>query len=272
MNQAARYGSGAGERRRRALFLCYLFPPVGGAGVQRPVKFVKYLHQFGWDTTVLTVENPSVPVFDESLLGDIPPETVVLRARTLEPGYHYKAQLARPDGVAALPPSKSVSGKALLRGIKGAVRGVAGMVLQPDPQVLWLPAAGKEALQLLRTTPHDIIFATAPPFSSLLLGSWLKRKTGVPLVLDYRDEWDLSSTYRENSKRDRFSLFVQRRMQRWVLNSADGLIATTKGSTRRVVERARELGVELEGVCIYNGFDAADFSSIDTVTKRNERG
>lgn len=247
--------------RRRALFICYLFPPVGGAGVQRPVKFVKYLQQFGWDVTVLTVENPSVPVFDESLFEDIPEQTVIQKARTLEPGYQYKARLARPEGVARSDVSRKRRGS-LQRGIKGVLRGIAGAVLQPDPQILWFPAAGKKALELLRATPHDIIFATAPPYSSLLLGSWLKRKTGLPLILDYRDEWDLSSAYRENSKRDAASLFVQRRMQRSILRSADGLVATTRASTEALVERTREYGAELPGICIYNGFDDADMACV----------
>ncbi len=247
--------------RRRALFVCYLFPPVGGAGVQRPVKFIKYLRGFGWDVTVLTVENPSVPVFDETLLDDIPEDTVLQKARTLEPGYQYKARLARTDGVA--PPASAEMGKresvSFIQGAKKVLRGVAGAVLQPDPQILWFPAAARKALQVLRANPHDIIFATAPPYSSLLLGSWLKWKTGLPLVLDYRDEWDLSSVYLENSKRDRFSLFVQQRMQRRILRSADGVIATTEASIRRIIKRAGEYGVKLPGICVYNGFDEADF-------------
>ncbi|MCA9098140.1 MAG: hypothetical protein KDA36_07135, partial [Planctomycetaceae bacterium] len=57
---------------RRVLLISYHFPPVGGAGVQRPIKFCKYLRQFGWEPTVLTAENPSAPVFDESLCRDLP--------------------------------------------------------------------------------------------------------------------------------------------------------------------------------------------------------
>jgi hypothetical protein len=68
--------------RRRLLLVAYAFPPVGGAGVQRPVKWVKYLHRADWDVTVLTPENPSVPVLDHSLLAEVPAETVLLRPRT----------------------------------------------------------------------------------------------------------------------------------------------------------------------------------------------
>jgi len=260
----------AKARKKRVLFICYLFPPVGGAGVQRPVKFIKYLRNHDWEITVLTVSNPSVPVFDETLKLDIPPDTVIHEAPTLEPDYRYKAKVSSRHSVAE-GLSSGETGFSLRRVLKDAVRGIGGMLLQPDPQVLWLPGAGREALRLLRNKPHDLIFATAPPYSSLLLGSWLKRKTGVPLVLDFRDEWDLSNAYRENSRRDNISLFVQRRMKRKVLKIADGIVATTKASTRRILERSVELGVEnLPGICIYNGFDEADFSSVHQ--DRNNEG
>ena len=70
------------QRRKRLLLVAYNFPPVGGAGVQRPVKWAKYLGSFGWDVTVLTTLNPSVPVRDESLLADLPRDVEVVRART----------------------------------------------------------------------------------------------------------------------------------------------------------------------------------------------
>lgn len=258
--------------RRRALFICYLFPPVGGAGVQRSVKFIKYLRHFGWDVTVLTVENPSVPVFDDSLLEDIPEGTRLHKARTLEPDYRYKMRLAKAEGVAQTVPAGSgkLSRKSLAGRVKGVLRNLMGRLLQPDPQILWFPAAARKALKLLRDNPHDIIFATAPPYSSMLLGSWLKRKTGLPLVLDFRDEWDLSSTYLENRERDLFSHFVQQRMQRRILHSADGVVATTEASTRRITERADEYGAKISGICVYNGFDETDFAPVSCAggTKR----
>src|SRR4029453_11382264 len=86
--------SSISRSRRRALFIAYTFPPVGGAGVQRTTKFVKYLPQFGWEASVLTVSNPSVPVRDESLCRDVPASTTIVRARTFEPSYATKAALA----------------------------------------------------------------------------------------------------------------------------------------------------------------------------------
>src|SRR4051812_39242817 len=78
----------------RVLLVSYPFPPVGGAGVQRVTKFAKYLPRAGWLPSVLTVENPSVPVVDASLAADIPAGTIVRRARTWEPGYALKTAVS----------------------------------------------------------------------------------------------------------------------------------------------------------------------------------
>ena len=136
---------------KRVLVVSYNFPPVGGAGVQRVTKFVKYLPEFGWDATVLTTENPSVPVYDESLLADIPPQTVVVKARTLEPGYALKrivsASNAAPSTLtrSASEVSEKSNGArsslalrvSFVAAAKRALRGMANLLLQPDPQVLW---------------------------------------------------------------------------------------------------------------------------------------
>ena len=248
--------SADGRLGKRLLLISYHFPPVGGAGVQRPLKFVKYLRQFGWDVSVLMAANPSVPVFDESLCRDLPDDLVIEKARTWEPDYKVKQQLgqnqtAKPGLVSKL--------KGLAR---RAVKGFASTLLQPDPQMLWVPNALSAATRLLKRLPHDAILATAPPYSNLVLGTLLKRRTGLPLIVDYRDEWDLSSQYLENSKRDWFSQVVQERMQRSVLRRADAIIATTQGSTARLQDRARQAGSRAPAFCIYNGFDSADFEGL----------
>lgn len=241
---------------KRLLLISYHFPPVGGAGVQRPLKFVKYLRRYGWDVSVLMAANPSVPVFDESLCRDLPEDLVVEKARTWEPDYRVKQQLGQ-----AAQTRQGLTAR-LKGAARRAVKGAASILLQPDPQILWLPNALGAARRLLKRLPHHAILATAPPYSNLVLGTMLKRKTGLPLVVDYRDEWDLSSQYLENSRRDWFSRVVQERMQRNVLRRADAIVATTQGSTARLQERAAQSGSRTPAFCIYNGFDPDDFETL----------
>lgn len=238
--------------RRRVLLVSYHFPPVGGAGVQRPAKFARYLPGFGWDATVLQAANPSVPVLDPSLLADLPSDLVIIKARTLEPGYASKS-------LAAGKPTNARGG--LKSAARRLVRSGAAMVLQPDPQILWFPAARRAGIRALRRVQHDAILATAPSYSNLVLGASLARASGLPLVVDYRDEWDLSSAYWENAPRDPISWRVQGVMQRRVLRQAAALIATTKASTTRLAERAAEAGAAPMAECIYNGWDPADLDT-----------
>jgi glycosyltransferase involved in cell wall biosynthesis len=234
----------------RVLFVSYTFPPVGGAGVQRLTKWLKYLPRHGWQASVLTTENASVPLTDGSLARDVPAETRVVRARTLEPSYQAKAAVLKQ----AERPRRSVGA-----GLRSAARSVANLALQPDPQVLWAPAALRAGRHLLSEVPHDVVVATAPPFSTLLVGARLARAAGLPLVLDYRDEWDISSRYWENRPRDAVSRWVQARMQANALRRAQLVVATTQRSTTRLAEKCRVVGSEARTRCIYNGYDAEDF-------------
>jgi glycosyltransferase involved in cell wall biosynthesis len=248
----------------RVLYVAYLYPPVGGAGVQRSAKFVKYLPHFAWHPSVLTVANPSVPLFDQSLTADVPAQTIVRRARTWEPGYALKAVVSSAGGVPAKGPGLAA------RLMKGLVRRVSNLLLQPDPQILWAPHAIREGRRLLREVPHHAIVASGPPFSSFLVGAALARWSGLPLVLDYRDEWDISHAYMENKQVDPLSRFIQRRMQASVVRSAQILVATTPASARALdrVRAAAGSGAQVEW--IYNGYDPEDFAP--TVPARGGQG
>ena len=252
---------------RRLLLIAYNFPPVGGAGVQRPVKWVKNLRRFGWEVTVLTVDNPSVPVRDESLLKDIPEDVRIVRARTYEPDYQTKQGLIE---------TASVQPRGIMARVKSAVKGLVKravkLFLQPDPQVLWVPNAIRAGRKILRELPHDAILVTAPAYSSFFIGTSLKRTFGLPLVLDFRDEWDMSGRYLENAQRDLISMTIQKRMQRFVLRRADAVVATTKASTANLKEKLDNLNKpEIKTVTVYNGFDAEDFdSAIDDTERRRE--
>src|SRR5436190_10915798 len=239
---------------KRVLFITYQFPPVGGAGDQRDTKFVKYLRGYGWMPSVLTVANPSVPAFDESLVADVPEHTIVRRARTWEPSYAAKAVIAagneRPGRTQGV----------LGRLARDLVRGLANVLLQPDTQVLWMPDAVRAARRLLREVPHAAIVATGPPFSTFLIGAALSRRTGLPLVLDYRDEWGLSNAYWENKRLNRFCRSVQGRMQIRVVRQARALVATTRSSAR-ALEAVRASAASAARVSwIYNGFDPEDYA------------
>src|SRR5258706_14574964 len=113
----------------RALVVAYAFPPVGGAGVQRVQKLVKYLPRYGVTPSVLTVANPSVPVRDPSLELDLPAAIEIVRAPTLEPGYAAKKRALHAVG----RKSGDIAAQIQTRLVK-----LGRNLPVPDPQVLWL--------------------------------------------------------------------------------------------------------------------------------------
>jgi glycosyltransferase involved in cell wall biosynthesis len=139
------------------------------------------------------------------------------------------------------------------------VRGLVNLLLQPDPQILWLPGALAAGTRLLRAIPHDAIVASGPPFSTFLLGAALSRRTGLPLVLDYRDEWGLSNAHWENKRQNRLCRHIQSRIQARVVRQARALVATTRSSAGALEAVRASAGSSALVSWIYNGFDPDDF-------------
>lgn len=251
---------------RRVLFVAYAFPPVGGVSVQRVTKFIKYLPAFGWTSSVLTVANPSVPLIDNTLVDEIPAGTLIRRARTLEPGYGLKTAISTSHGQ-----HRNAFGAKVLKGARDAARKVANHLMQPDFQILWRPYALREGLKLLREVHHDAIIATGPPFSSLLLGMTLSKRTGVPLIVDFRDEWTMM-TYWENKNFGRIEKFVQGRMQARVLKAAKLVICTTPSTADQLRSHVKDANGDAEVHSIYNGFDASDYPKALSAEDRVDYG
>lgn len=250
---------------KRVLFVSYVFPPVGGAGVQRISKFVKYLPQWGWSPSVLVPSNPSVPVFDRSLVSDLPAGTIVRRARTLEPSYKFKT------GASAENVREGSRVAVMFDTFRRVIRRAAAALLQPDPAVLWAPAAVLEGRRLLLELPHSAIVATGPPFSCFLIGRALQRISGLPLVLDYRDEWDLSHRFLENRGSGVLATRLQHVMQRRVMRAANVVIATTTRSVAALEQVRNEVGSRAPVLCIRNGFDPDDFVDVAGASVREDR-
>jgi glycosyltransferase involved in cell wall biosynthesis len=149
---------------RRVLVLSYFFPPLGGAGVQRTLKHVKYLPAAGWAPTVVTTRSTWYPARDPSLARDIPPGTPVLRAA--DPGALRLATMAASRA--------------------GALAQLTGW---PDEAAAWIPAAVRAAVRAARRERFDALYSSSAPLSSHLAALAVQRRTGLPWVADFRDEW-----------------------------------------------------------------------------------
>ncbi len=230
----------------RVLVVCYVFPPVGGAGVQRVLKLVKYLPRFGVTPAVLTARAPSVPLRDASLESDIPTGTEILRVRTLEPGYAAKELAWQATASAS---------RGGLSSVKRALVSFGRRLLLPDPQVLWLPAAHLAlARRLCSARPDDVVLISGPPFSPFLLAALARLRPGTAVVLDYRDEWTTTSSAFEMAGSERASALLEQAMLRicHAVTTATEEFRSTLLARFRFLDPARV-------VAIPNGYDPDDF-------------
>ena len=162
---------------KKVLIITYYWPPAGGAGVQRALKFVKYLPQFGWEPIVLTVEKSDSPVDDISLLNDIPNGTKVYKTKSLEPFELYKKFTGKksdskiPSDV--LLDTKNASLKDKLS------KWIRLNVFIPDAKIGWKKYAVKKGLEIIKHEKIDVIFTTSPPQTVSLIGLELSKQERV---------------------------------------------------------------------------------------------
>ncbi len=229
----------------KALVVSYAFPPVGGAGVQRVLKLVKYLPCYGIEPTVLTVQNPSVPLTDESLAADVSATLPIERARTFEPGYAVKQAAWQSAG-------SSWGSRSLLQRVARLGRSL----LVPDPQILWQPAAALALTRRLVRGEDDVVFISGPPFSQFLLAPLARLSPKTAVVLDYRDEW---ITYRKSYEMmGRLAAKTGDLLEPLLLARAHLITTATEAFRAELLSRVDFLSPE-RVVAIPNGYDEADF-------------
>ncbi len=211
--------------RRRVLLVAYYFPPSGGPGVQRVLKFVRYLPDFGWDPAVLTVSGADYPARDESLLAEIPGSVPVVRTTIPEPYTLYRRLTGKKKGAAVDVNVNTRRGERV--GTKEAVaRWVRGMFFIPDARVGWLATGVRPGAALARRFGADLVYSSSPPYTCALLGRAVARRAGIPWIPEFRDPWTgfLSAPHRPQPARS-----LERRLERGVYRDAPRVVVAWQG-------------------------------------------
>ena len=193
---------------KKILVISYYWPPSGGGGVQRITKFCKYLYEFGWDIYVITAPKQKFISIDDSFLKDVKNIKVF---HTSKPKESIKTTIKNV--------SKSRL-KVYINWLKSFIR-VNFMV--PDSKIFWYFSALKIGKQLLKTESFDIIFSTSPPYTTQLVARKLKKLSKIKWVVDFRDPW-VENIYYNNVYRFNFIKFINRILERNVLNNCDRII------------------------------------------------
>jgi glycosyltransferase involved in cell wall biosynthesis len=242
---------------KKVLVFTYYWPPASSPGVQRWLKFSKYLRHFGWEPMVVTPRHGSYPNMDASLLNDVPEGMQVYRTGTLEPfrlyniltGQEEKGK-ASPVGMMEIKDAKTP--------IQKLARFIRANLFIPDARIGWVPYAYRVGKKLIAEGLVDAIVTTGPPHSSHLIGMKLHGKYGIPWIAGLRDPWT-NIYYNDYLPRTKRTKRKDKALEDKVISGADAVIVVTPGSKEEFMDRAQKIHV------IYNGYDESDFSIKDPI-------
>jgi len=225
---------------KQVLFIAYYFPPLGGAGVQRTLKFVKYLREFGWNASVLTVHTKRSTLTDLTLLNEVPPDTIIYR--TMAP---------------ALPTR-----------VPWKIRNsIARWFLVVDEQIGWLPVAVRRGKELLQSSGIDALVSSSAPYTSHLIGYQLRDIAQIPWVADFRDPWidNLTTQYPT-----RLHASLAQRFEQRVITRADRTLVVSEPMRAAILKRYTGLP-EDQVITLTNGYDPADFVNTTPPSEQNSK-
>ena len=233
---------------KKILIITYYWPPAGGPGVQRWLKFAKYLPEFGWKPIIYTPENPSYPLLDESLVKDVPESLEIVRTKIWEP-YQLAEKLNKSNkkfkaGQFDVGSNQSWKSKLSIW--------VRGNFFIPDARVFWVNPSTQFLEQYLKINNIETIVTSGPPHSMHLIGLNLKKKfPDLKWIADFRDPWTEISYYK-HLKLTKKSDKKHRQLESEVFKTADITLATSYSDA----ENFRKNGAN--AFCITNGFDETD--------------
>lgn len=199
---------------KKVLIITYYWPPAGGPGVQRVLKFAKYLPEFGWEPIILTVENGDYVATDTSLLSEVPEQIKVFRTKTIEPFSVFK-KLSRKNQIDTYVLNNQSDG--LLIRLSKYLR--ANLFI-PDARIGWKYFAIRTAKKIIREEQPALIFSTSPPHSVQLIAKKIAQKSGLKWVADFRDPW-VNSYTNQNLKRSKRAIRRDIHLEKSVLKSAN---------------------------------------------------
>lgn len=230
----------------KVLIICYYWPPAGGPGVQRWLKFVKYLPDNGIQPIVFVPDNPSYPIMDDSLMAEVPNALRIIKQPIFEPYglaslFSKKKTTRISSGVIQKYRKQSVLERLLLW--------VRGNLFIPDARKFWIKPSVRRLSQLISEEQIKTVITTGPPHSVHLIGLRLRLKFDIKWIADFRDPWT-SIGYHKKLKLTKASQKKHKGFEQEVLNTADVIITTSK-TTKQEFGQLTNKPIEV----ITNGYD-----------------
>lgn len=203
---------------KKVLIITYYWPPTGGAGVQRWLKFSKYFRSFGWEPVIYTPSNPDFPIFDDTLLHDVPKDLTVLKTAITEP-YDIYRKIMRKKKTETVNQGFLSEGKENTW-LQAAMIWIRGNFFIPDARMFWIRPSLNYLSEYMKTNAIDAVISTGPPHSMHLIALGLKEKFKLPWIADFRDPWTQIDFY-DQLKLSGFADRKHKRLEKTVLTKAD---------------------------------------------------
>ena len=238
---------------KRVLIITYYWPPSGGAGVQRWLKTVKYLPQFGWKPIVYTAKDAEYPILDSSLEKDIPQDAEVIRKKIWEPYDLYKKFIGQKKEEKVY--SGFLSEKKKPGFAQRASIWIRGNLFIPDARCFWIRPSRKVLIDYLKKNPVDAMVSTGPPHTTHMIALGVKKKLDIPWIADFRDPWTQIDFY-DQLQLTRWADARHKKMEQQVLKHADKIVTV---SWHWADDLKKISGREVE--VITNGFDEDDYNA-----------
>lgn len=231
---------------KKILIITYYFPPAGGPGVQRWLKFVKYLPDFGFEPHVYVPENPTYPIVDQKLVSEISDRAIIIKQKIFEPyGLASLFSKSKTKKISSgIIPNKRRQGL-----LEKLLLWIRGNLFIPDARVFWVKPSVAFLQDYIAKNGIDTVITSGPPHSLHLIGMRLKELAGVRWIADFRDPWTTIG-YHASLRLSKSSAQKHKDLERQVLNTANLVLVTSK-TTKKEFEAITNVPIEV----ITNGYD-----------------
>ncbi len=234
----------------KVLVVAYYFPPMGLSGVQRTLKFVKYMKNYNWQPTVITSGNVAYFAHDNFLENEL---------------INTEIKVIRVSG--SREPNSLLSKLGTMKMPSEFFRNIFDKLSQsffiPDNKISWSKGAYKKIDEILSNEKYDALFITCPPFSAFDIISKIKKKHDIPLFADYRDLWYKSYFAFYLTP---FHRLLHKKKEYHALKAADRIIVTNRKIKEKILNNYPFLTFE-DVVIISHGYDKEDFDKIPAQPK-----
>lgn len=234
--------------KKPVLIICYYWPPAGGPGVQRWLKFVKYLGEFEIEPIVFVPDNPHYPIIDESFEAEVPDDVEVIRFPIKEP-YRFAKWLSTKKTQEI---SKGIIAEKGPSFLEKTMLYARGNLFIPDARIGWVKPSVRFLTHFLKESKIGTVITTGPPHSLHLIGMRLKKDLGMRWIADFRDPWT-TIHYHRSLRLTKASEKKHKELEQEVLNKADAVVVTSENTKKEFAEITKS-----PIVVITNGFDITE--------------